>query len=158
MGAGVAILRDTRVVVLVSLLAKCNSVVILNSWHTVVILVLSFKLLHQVVSNTYSAAFFFGQSLFVFGVLLKWQKHFRLFVTVGKTFKCCCVSLLLQRSRSNSTINILVFCYGLIVKVVIFTGLYLGPWYEHSVQTNTVAVHQPGQHIPKKVAVVKIPS
>ena len=36
-----------------------------------------------------------------------------------------------------------------IVKIAIFTGLYLGPSCEHSVETNVVAANQLGeQHIP----------
>ena len=61
--------------------------------------------------------------------------------------------LLLQISRTfvNSRINILVFFLLpvlLIVKTAIFTGLYLGLWCEHSVETNMGVGDQLGQHIP----------
>ena len=36
-----------------------------------------------------------------------------------------------------------MFGFLLIVKMAIFTGQYLGLWYEHSVVTNTITV---GQH------------
>ena len=64
----------------------------------------------------------------------------------------CCVLLTLQifRTFANSTINIselfMMSSFLWIVKTAVFTGLYLGLWCEHSVETNTRAGDQLEQH------------
>ena len=55
----------------------------------------------------------------------KWQKQFELSGTMCKPFA-----------------NFLS-----IVKTTIFSGLYLGPWCEHSVESNTGAEDKPGQQV-----------